>query len=69
MGLIELDWKHVSVTLNGNNINLSKSVTIKFRNKFKTRHTVKREPLLFYIMLKQGLAWFTFASNNPKETV
>ena len=28
--VIELDWKEVNVTLNGNNINLPKSVTIKF---------------------------------------
>ena len=53
----------------GNNINLPKSVTIKFRDKFKFRCIVKREPLLFHIMLKQGLTWFTLASNNPQETV
>ena len=29
---------------------------------------MKREPLLFYIMLKQGVAWFTLASNT-QETV
>ena len=57
------------MTLNSNNINLPKSVTTKFRDKFKIRHTVKREPLLFHIMLKQGLTWFTLASNNPQETV
>ena len=32
---IELDWKEVSVTLNGNKINLPTSVTIRFRDKFK----------------------------------
>ena len=67
--IIELDWKEVNVTLNGNKINLPKLVTIKFWNKFKIRQTVKREPLPFHIMLKQGLTWFTLASNNPPETV
>ena len=57
------------ITLNGNGINLPKSVTRKFRDKFKIRHTVKREPLLFHIMLKQGLTCFNFASNNPQEAV
>ena len=57
------------MTLNGNNINLPKSVTIKFRDKFKIRHIIKRELLFFHIMLQQGLTWFTLASNNPQETV
>ena len=65
--ITELDWKEVNVTLNGNEIN-QKSVTIKFRDKFKIRCIAKREPLLFHIMLKQGLTWFTLASNNPSET-
>ena len=53
--VIEIDWKEVNVTLNRNKINLPKSVTIKFRDKFKLRYIVKRETLLFHIMLKKGL--------------
>ena len=56
------------MTLHGNKINLPTQVTIKFRDKFKVRCIVKREPLLFHIMLKQGMIWFTLASNNPHET-
>ena len=33
--IIEIDWKEVSATLNGNKINLPKSDTIKFRDKLK----------------------------------
>ena len=65
----ELDLKKVNMTLNCNRIYLPTSVTIKFKDKFKIRHIVKREPLLFYIMLKPGLTWFTLASNNPQKTV
>ena len=57
------------MTLNGNKINLPKSVTMKFRDKFKMRCLIKREPLLFQIMLKQGSTWFTLASNHMQETV
>ena len=64
----ELDWKEVNVTLNGNKINLPTSVTIRFTDKFKIRCIVKREPLIFHIMLKQGMTWFTLASNNLHET-
>ena len=53
------------MTFNKNKINLPKSVTITFRDTFKIRHMMKREPLLFHIMLRQGFNWFTLASNDP----
>ena len=65
---LEIDWKEVNVTFNSNKINLPKIVMIKFRDKFKIRQMMKREPLLSHIMLKQGLACFTLASNT-QETV
>ena len=58
------------MTLNGNKINLPRSVTIKFRYKFKIRHMMKREPVLFHIILRKGFNWCTLASSNPPtETV
>ena len=36
--VIEIDWKEVNMTSNSNKINLPKSITIKFRDKFKIRH-------------------------------
>ena len=67
--IIEIDWKEVTITLNRNKISLPKSVTIKFRDKFKIRCLVRREPLLFHIMLKQGFTWLTLASDHTQETV
>ena len=52
------------MTFNGNK-KLPKSVTIKVRDKFKIRHMMKREPLLFHIILRQDFNWFTLASNDP----
>ena len=57
------------MNLNENKINLPNTVTIKFQDKFKIRCIVKREPLLFHIMLKQGFTWLTLAFNNPPEAV
>ena len=58
------------MTFHSNNINLPKSVMIKVEDKFKIRFMMKREPLLFHIMLRQGFNWFTVASNDPStETV
>ena len=53
--IIELDWKEVNMTLNGNKINLPASVIILLRDKFKIRCIVKWETLLFHVMLNQGM--------------
>ena len=50
-----IDWKEVSMTFNGNKINLPRIVTIKLRDKIKIR-CMMNKPLLFCIMLKQGVA-------------
>ena len=56
------------MTFNSNKVNLPRFVTIKLRHKFKSRHMMKKESLILNIMLKQGITWFTLAS-NPQETV
>ena len=56
------------MTLNENRVNLPKSVTLKLKDKFKIRNMMKREPLLFHIMVKQGFTRFILASNT-QETV
>ena len=65
---LEIDWKEVSVTFNDNKINLPRIVTIKLQDKIKIRCLMKKEPLLFHIMLKQGITWFTLASGT-QDTV
>ena len=42
-------------SFNGNKVNLPKLVSVKLQDKCKIRHMMKREPLLFHIMLKQGI--------------
>ena len=39
--VIELDWKEVNMTLNGNKINIPASVIISLRDKFKIRCIVR----------------------------
>ena len=48
--LLEIDWKEVTVTFS--KINLPRVVTIKLQDKIKVRCLVKREPILFHLMLK-----------------
>ena len=65
---LEIDWKEVTVTFNDNKINLPRNVTIKLQDKIKVRCLMKREPILFHLMLKQGITWFTLAAST-QETV
>ena len=65
---LEIDWKEVTVTYNGNKIDLPKVVVIKLQDKFKERRLMNKEPLLFHLMLKQGITWFTLATET-QETV
>ena len=65
---LEIAWKEGSVTFNDNQINLPRVVTIKLKDIIKIRCLMKKEPLLFHIMLKQGITWFTLAPGT-QETV
>ena len=56
------------MTFTDNKINLPRIVMIKFKDKIKIRCMMKRELLLFHVMLNQGIMWFTLASSN-QETV
>ena len=45
-------------------INLPKSITIKLRDKFKVRHMVESQLILFHLIIKEGFKWFTLASKD-----
>ena len=51
--MLEIDWKEVTVTFNGNKINLPRVGTIKLKDKIKIRCLMNKEPLLFHLMFKQ----------------
>ena len=61
---LQIDWKKVSVTCNDNKINLPRVVTIKLLDKIKIICLMKKEPLLFHLMLKQGITWFTLVTGT-----
>ena len=63
---LEIDWKEVTVTFNGNKIDLPRVVIIKLQDKIKVRSLMNREPLLFHLMLKQGITWFTLATETQE---
>ena len=71
--VLEIDWSDISMTLNDNEIDLPSSVIIPFKERYRARRLLRKHPLLFYVMLKQGKMWFSLvleprnlsiASNN-----
>ena len=59
---LEINWKEVIVTINDNKIDLPRVVVIKLQDKVKVRRLMNRKPLLFHLMLKQGITWFTLVT-------
>ena len=63
---LEINGKEVTVTFNGNKMDLPRVVIIKHQDKFKVRQLIKREPLLFNLILKQGITWFPLAAGTQE---
>ena len=57
--VLEIDWSDVSITLNDSEIGLPSLVIIPFKERYRARRLLRKHPLLFYIMLKQGKTWFS----------
>ena len=60
--ILDIDWQNITVTVNGNVINLPGSVIIPFRDKFKIRQMIGSRPLLLHLMLKQGQTWYPLSN-------
>ena len=60
--ILEINWRNITVTVNGNVINLPASVIIPFRDKFKVRQMIRSRPLLLHLMLKQGQTWYPLSN-------
>ena len=57
--VLKIDWSDVSITLNDNETDLPNLVIIPFEEKYRARRLLRKHPLLFYVMLKQGKTWFS----------
>ena len=60
--IIDINWRNITVMVNGNIINLPGSVIIPFRDKFKVRQMIRSRPLLLHLMLKQGQTWYPLSN-------
>ena len=55
---LEIYWKEVTVTFNGNKIELPRIIAIRIQDKIKVRRLMNREPLIFHVMIRKGITWF-----------
>ena len=60
--ILDIDWRNITMTLNGSVVNLPVSVIIPFRDKFKIRQMIGIRPLLLHLMLKQGQTWYLLSN-------
>ena len=63
---LEIDWKEVTVTFNVNKIELPRIVAIRIQDKIKVRRLMNREPLLFHVVIRQGITWFSLETELPE---
>ena len=66
---MEIDWRDVKVTFNGKVISLPKSIMVRLCDKFKVRHMMESQPILFHFMLKQGFNWFTLTQEGQETDI
>ena len=62
--VLEIDWEDVSMVINGNPMPLPTTLVIPPGDKFRARKLLRRQPLFFHVMLKQGKTWFSTDHNN-----
>ena len=60
--ILDIYGRNITVTVNGNIINLPGSVIIPFRDKFKVRQMIGSRPLLLHLMLKWGQTWYPLSN-------
>ena len=65
----EIDWSEVKVAFNGKVISLPKSIMIRLWDKFKVRHMMGSQPILFHFMLKQGFNRFTLTQERQEKDI
>ena len=54
------------MTFIDNKIDLLRIVAIRIWDKIKVRRLMNREPLIFHVMIRQGIIWFTLETELPE---
>ena len=60
------DTLEVTITFNDNKIELPRIIAIRIQVKIKVRRLMSREPLIFHIIIRQGITWFNLETETPE---
>ena len=63
---LQIDWKDVTVTFNDKKIEFPRIIAIRIWDKIKVRRLMSREPLIFQVMIRQGITWFNLETEIPE---
>ena len=56
--VFKIKWEEVFLTLNGAIVQLTTSVKIPLRDKFRLRHMISKRSLLLHVILRQRTSWY-----------
>ena len=62
---LEIDGKEVTMTFNDIKIEFPR-VAIRIQDKIKVRRSMNREPLIFHVIIRQGITWFNLETEIPE---
>ena len=62
--MVRINWKEVSMTLNGTIMQMPISVKVQLRDKYKLRTLMEKHSLLLHIMLRQGTSWYALDNKD-----
>ena len=66
MDTLEIDWKEVTVTFNDNKNRIAQNSYSRIWDKIKVGRLMNREPLIFHVMIRQGITWFNLETEIPE---
>ena len=54
------------MTFNDNKIKLPRKLQLEYGTRLKVMRLMNREPLLYHMMIRQGITWFTLETELPE---
>ena len=65
--MLEINWNKIKLSLNSNEIELPKIITIKVQDKVTVRRMINKETQNLHIMIKQGITWYNLETEIKTE--
>ena len=64
-----IDWKDMVLHINGDPVNLPKTITVPLSDKIKARRMIQKEGLELQFMIKQGTNWYNISERKASKLI